>query len=150
MHNTQALRRAFARPTTRLGKVTAQGFLIDDEVHPELTGRIAKLRLLRKLFEDDVLLCDSQDGIQARNGTSCEGCRHPRCRPQLRLHLHQGVVIYVLDLNLTSANNLFRIEDQAEKEGIPLDHWILRLTVRNRGHWGEVRFQRVESPGPTG
>jgi hypothetical protein len=147
MHHTRHLRHAFARPPTLLVKISPKGFLIDDELHDQLTGRITRVRLLRKLFEDDVLVCDSADGTRARNGTLCDDCRHPRCRPQLRVHLHDGRAVYILDLALTSAQNLFRIDDQAAAQDVPLDDWVLRLTVCDRDRWGEVRFERILERG---
>ena len=141
--DTRALRRAFAKPTTFPVKVSPRGFLIRDELSLELTGRVGKTHLVRKLFEDGVLICDSRDGREARNGTLCADCRHPRCRPQLRIHLHREPVIYILDLAFTSAQRLLNLEADALEEGMRLDQWTLRLTVRDHGYWGEVCFERV-------
>jgi hypothetical protein len=121
------------------------GFAIADQVHEELVGRPVGYELLRKRFEDGELVCDSSDGVHARDGTVCAACLHPRCRPQLRLRLHDGSVSYLIDLAVTSAENLFAIEDQAEAAGQRLEDWTLRLTIRPRGGWGEVLFERVQS-----
>ena len=139
----QTLRRAFAQPTTFLVKISPQGFLVRDELASELTGRVGKAHLVRKRFEDGVLVCDSKDGRQARNGTRCPECRHPRCRPQLRIHLHWESVIYILDLAFTSAQSLLDLEAEAAGQGQTLDQWTLRLTVRDHGYWGEVCFEHV-------
>jgi len=145
-------RRAFTPPTTRLVRITRDGFLIEGHPLPELAGRVARTSLLRKLFDDGRLLCHSPDGLHAHNGTPCNHCRHPRCRPHLRLHLAQESTRYILDLPPTSARNLLALEDQALASGLPLHSWTLRLTVRNRGDWGEVAFQRahpLEPPPPS-
>jgi hypothetical protein len=141
--DSRTLRRAFAKPTTFLVKVSPQGFLIHDELSLELTGRVGKTHLVRKLFQDGVLSCDSKDGREARNGTLCADCRHPRCRPQLRIHLHREPVVYILDLAFTSAQSLLALEAEAMEQGETLDQWNLRLTVRNHGYWGEVCFERL-------
>ena len=139
------LRMAFRKPTTLLVKVTPKGFVlggIDEEPVAELIGRIVKIRVIRKRFEDGVLLCDAPDGAHARNGTHCGLCQHPRCRPLLRSHLADRGVVYVIDLAFTSAGNFFAIEDEAAAAGDPLENWRLRLRVVDRGYWGEVRFTR--------
>ena len=143
MRQRQGFREAFRKPTILLVKLTPKGFLIEDEIHPELTGRVVKTRLVRKRFEDRVLVCSSLDGIRARDGSVCDECRHPGCQPQLRAHLVQGEAIYILDLAASSARNLFAAEDEAAANGEQLRDWTLRLSMRNRGHWGEVCFQRV-------
>ena len=141
--NPQTLRRAFVKPTTFLVKISPKGFVIHDELSPELTGRVGKAHLLRKLFEDGVLICDSKDGRHARDGSVCSECRLPRCRPQLRIHLHWEPVIYILDLAFTSAQSLLALEAEALEQGQSLEQWNLRLTVRDHGYWGEVLFERV-------
>ena len=145
--DTLPLFRAFAAPLTRLVKLTPEGFLIRDEggeeVCPELSGRLRKMQLLRKRFEDHLLVCQSADGATADDGTACEGCLHPRCRPQLRIHLAEGPAVYVIDLNVTSARNLLALQEQAEAAGGALEDWTLRAAVVPRGYWGEVRFTRA-------
>ena len=138
----RTIRAAFRRTTTRLARVTPQGFLVGDERHHELIGRLDSYQLLRKRFEDGELVCDSPDGVNARTGQSCQACLHPQCRPQLRLRLRDGPFSYLIDLAVTSAENLFEIEDDAEAKGCRIEDWHLRITIKPRGGWGEVRFER--------
>lgn len=137
------IRRAFAPASTVPVRVTADGFVVAGHEIEVLHGRVVKTALVRKLFEEAVLICDSPDGIRARNGTKCDLCRHPRCRPQLRIWLADGSLRYLIDLPTTSAQNYFSVEDDAQAQCIPIDDWQLKLTVLNRGQWGEVRFERV-------
>jgi hypothetical protein len=139
-----AWRRAFQPATYFPTKVTPDGFVVDDERVPTLTGRVRKTHLVRKRFEDGVLACDSRDGVTARNGTQCEACLHPRCQPSLRLHLQNASAVYVIDLAVTAAQNFLRLEDVLEADGKTLDDTPLTLSVINRGYWGEVRFTRAE------
>lgn len=141
--SSDAIRRAFAPVSTVPVRVTAEGFVVAGHEVEVLCGRVVRTSLVRKLFEDAVLVCDSLDGIRARNGTKCDICRHPRCRPQLRIWLADGSLRYLIDLPTTSAQNYFTIEDEAQAQRIPIDDWQLKLTVVDRGQWGEVRFERV-------
>jgi len=144
-HPKRQMCMAFRRPTTFLVKITPKGFVLSalgEEPVPELTGRIAKIRIIRKRFADGVLVCDAPDGSHARNGTTCAQCLHPRCRPLLRCHLADRGLLYVIDLAYTSAENLFAIEDQAADAGDQLEAWHLRLRIVDRGYWGEVQFVR--------
>ncbi len=143
MNERKNPRLAFQKPHPVLVRVTPKEFLIDDNPFERLEGRVSKTQLIRKFFEDHVLVCDSPDGTVARNGTRCEQCLHPRCRPQLRIHLAQGSVIYVIDLAITSANNYFLLEDQARRQGERIEDWTLVLSVVDHNYWGEVRFERA-------
>jgi len=136
------IRRAFLLPTQLLVRVNTQGFVVADEMVAELSGRLQQVRLIRKLFQDGALACDSPDGIEARNGTLCEQCRHPRCRPQLRIVLERGSLHYLLDLNATSARNLIALEDELAAEGLRIEDCPVTLRIVSRGHWPEVRFER--------
>jgi hypothetical protein len=139
----RSLRLAFAAQTPLFVRVCRDGFLIGDEPVNEIVGRLRSARLLRKMFRDGVLFCDSPDGITARNGTRCADCAHPRCRPALRLSLARDSALYVLDLATTSARNFFDLEDHAQACGVNVEDWTLRATVRPRDTWGEVHFERV-------
>lgn len=140
------LRLAFQKPLYLMTKVTPEGFEIDDHHYAEITGRLMKATLVRKLFEDGVLSCSSPDGIHSADGTVCDECQHPNCQPRLRVQLVARNLIYVLDLSHSSARNLFAIEDQAESENETLPECLLKLSVVNRGFWGEVRFERLDLP----
>ena len=137
-----AIRRAFLLPTQILVRVTTQGFVVADEKVTELSGRLQQVRLIRKLFEDGTLVCDSPDGFEARNGTLCDECRHPRCRPQLRFVLDRGAIHYLLDINATSARNLIALEDELTAEGLRIEDCPVTLRIVSHGHWPEVRFDR--------
>lgn len=144
----QRLRDAFRKPTYLAVRVTPDGFELDSHLYPRLEGRILKASLARKLFHDGILACSSPDGVRAEDGTVCEKCRHPRCQPRLRLQLASGSLVYLLDLPTTSAENYFALEDQADAHGARLLDWNVRLAVINRDHWGEVTFEKLDSPSP--
>jgi hypothetical protein len=57
-------------------------------------------------------------------------------------------VVHLLELGPSSARNLIAIEDAAFRHQAQLWDWPLRLTIENREHWGEVRFQRLSDQPP--
>jgi hypothetical protein len=138
------LRAAFRRPTYLIVKITPRGFEVEDALFDELAGRVTKLTLIRKLFEQGAPVCSSPDGIRANDGTLCDECRHPSCQPRLRVHLASDAAVFLLDLPATSAHNLLELEDQVVARGERLLDWIVKLTVAERGHWGEVVFEPLE------
>jgi hypothetical protein len=138
--NRQHLRRAFAQDSLFFVRLLPDGFEIDGQSYHELSGRILKTVLIRKLFEDGTLVCQSKDGRTADNGTACEQCLNPRCRPILRIQLAEQNMRYLIDLNASSAKNLFTLEDRLQAAGQVFSNTHLKLTVCNHGHWGEVLF----------
>ena len=137
------MRSALARPTYLFVRVSPRGFVLEHEDREELAGRIVKTHLVRKRFEDGMLACDSRDGVTARDGTVCETCRHSRCLAFLRIHVHDGPVVYVLDLAPTAARALLDLADAVENEQRSLDDVPVRLTVVDRGRWGLVQIDRT-------
>ena len=135
-------RRAFARPAYLFVRVAPEGFVVLDEVRDELTGRIVKSHLVRKLFDDCVLACWSKDGVTAQGDRACEECRHPRCQAGLRIHLRDGPVVYVLDLAVSAAKDCLDLLDAIASEDQTPEDVPLRLNVLDRGKWGLVRFKR--------
>jgi hypothetical protein len=138
-----SLRRAFDPPTWLFVRVAADGFHVDGKTRQELVGRIFRTELRRKLFKDGELACESRDGITGKDDIRCDDCRHPRCRPMLRVALAAGSVRYVLDLASRSAQNLFALEDLADEEDLELEDLVVRVTVTSHDSWGEVCFERV-------
>jgi hypothetical protein len=135
---------AFQEPVRIFARVTPQGFMIGSgDAIPALEGRVSELGLRRKRFEDGSLRCHSLDGVRSRTGIACDLCRHPDCRPQLRIHLADGSLLYILDLGWTSAKNLIAVIQELEAAGERLVDWPLRLTVIPQQHWGEVRFEKL-------
>jgi hypothetical protein len=149
MNTTEYLRNAFGKPVYAMVRVTANGFAIDDDLYPELRGRITRLSLTRKFFHEGMLECSSPDGIRAMDGTLCENCLDPRCKPRLRVHLTLDKITYVLELPGTSAANLFRLEDEIKAQKLQLVDCPLLLTIESRGHWAEVIFKRLPHPRTT-
>jgi hypothetical protein len=128
-------------------RVRPEGFLLGGKPPPleELEGRMTRVMLLRKRFHERALICFSPDGMEGRDGTPCQQCLHPDCRPHLRVHLRSTAYLFVIDLGGRSAENLLQLEEEAEAEGRELVDFIFHLTVVNHGRWGEVCFERCRS-----
>lgn len=131
-------RREFGRECFTYVKVTPCGFDIDDDIVPDLRGRVVKAIVIRKRFEDGALVCDSRDGVTGRNGIVCADCRHARCRPMMRIHFLCGGINLVIDLAPTAAQNLVALERRGD---VNLETAELDIAVIDRGHWGEVSFE---------
>lgn len=145
------VRDAFRQTPRVLARVTPRGFACDGREVPALEGRVTGLGLVRKLFKDSALVCSSKDGVRARDGTLCDECRHPRCQPQLRVELRASDRVLLLDLAFSSARNLLALRERVEAEGVALEDVVLRLSVLDRGRWGEVVFALAdESPAQSG
>lgn len=143
------VRQAFRKPTYLPVRVTPQGFDVAEGRYDYLQGTVIRVSLARKLFRDGLLACSSSDGLRAEDGRDCNECQHPLCQPRLRLHLlTQRSIVYVLELPSTSAENFFALEERAQQDGANLIDCTVRLTLIDRGHWGEVVFERVTPPAP--
>ena len=141
----RAIRKAFHLPTLILVSIVDEHFIVAGERKSELTGRILRLQLRRRLVQWGRVNCESPDGIEAHDGTPCDECRHPQCRPRLRIDIDRGAEHWVLDLGAASARNLLVLEDAMAAEGLRLDGCPLRLTVCQRRGRSEIRFERFPS-----
>ncbi len=124
-------------------RVRRHGFEIDGEVHEHIEGCLRSTRRIRKLFEEGILACRSDDGQRSTEGTLCADCGHPQCRPQLRVQIEHGNQVMILDLPYSSARNLIQLEDELARKDRSLTGLQLRLHVVDQGYWGEVRFEIV-------
>lgn len=142
-----ASRRPFAPRPLLWVRVTPQGFLFreTEETVAALEGHVVKQRLRRKLFLDGMPACSSPDGVASLDGKiRCDDCRHPICLPQIRLQIADRHAHYLLDLAISSMRNFLDLEAEIQAQGLRLESRRLRLTMINRGHWGEVRFERID------
>lgn len=139
---SRAIREAFRLPTPVLVHVAAGDLVVAGKRESALIGRIIHVQLRRRLVQWGRVNCESPDGIEARDGTLCDECRHPQCRPRLRIYIDRGATHWVLDLGRASARNLLVLEDAIVADGLRLEDCPLRLTVVPRSAPSEVRFER--------
>ena len=134
------LRDAFEEQPLKLVRLVPGGFRIEDRLHEELIGSIERIHLVRKRFENRSLVCASRDGVIAKDGTRCQDCLHPRCRPWLRVYLRGERYRYLLDLDQEAARLVFECEDIAEQAGACLAEWTLRLSVLDSNGYPKLQI----------
>lgn len=146
----QPLRAILQQARRRYLTVRPHGF----ELHPgERLHRVLEVRILsfgsaRTLYQHRKPLCRSLDGIQPTTPQSqrrCADCAlRPRCTSQVRLDLLVDAQPFRLLLAHTSAKNFLLYETQRRECGVALYEGLHRMTVINRGSWGELRFSRPD------
>lgn len=99
----------------------------------------------RTLYRAKKPICRSLDGvtsIEREPKLACFDClqRHV-CTPQIRVDLLIGAQSYRCLLAFTSARNFQRYEAQLREIGKRVERVETKLTVLDRGSWGELRFE---------
>ena len=142
----QPLRAFLQQARRRYLTVRPHGFALhpDAPLRPTLEVRILSFGSARTLYQDRKPLCRSLDGIapSAPQGQRrCADCAlRPRCTTQVRLDLLVDTQPFRLLLAHTSAKNFLLYETQLRERGVELCDGLHRMTVINRGSWGELRF----------
>ena len=144
----QPLREILQQARRRYLTVRPHGFelLPGQRLRPALEVRILSFGSARTLYQDRKPLCRSLDGIEPsapQGQRRCADCaRRPRCSAQVRLDLLVDTQPYRLLLAHTSAKNFLLYETQLRQRGGALYAALHRITVINRGSWGELRFEQ--------
>ena len=142
----QPLREILLNAQRRYLTVRPHGFQLNPGtlLRPALEARILAYGSARTLYQDRKPLCRSLDGIRSLSAgqqRTCADCRlRTRCTPQVRLDLLVDTQPFRLLLAHTSAKNFLLYEAQLRQRGLVLYELPHRLTVINRGSWGELRF----------
>jgi len=144
----QPLRAILQQAQRRYLSVRPHGFELnpDQPLRPALEVRILSFGSARTLYHDRKPLCRSLDGIQPtapKDQRRCAACAlRPRCTSQVRLDLLVDTQPYRLLLAHTSAKNFLLYETRLRQRGGALEEGLHRITVINRGSWGELRFEQ--------
>ena len=131
-------------------RIGPHGFLLhrdaDAQIEfPSFTTSILAASTVRKRFLNGKLVCSSQDAHKARDGSSCDSC-HLRsdCLPRIRLRLRplcsEIPNPIFLELSFSSAKNFLDYFLNLQSQAIDPLQVPARLSVLNRGRWGEVAF----------
>ena len=142
----QPLRAFLQQARRRYLTVRPHGFALhpDAPLRPTLAVRILSFGAARTLYQHRKPLCRSLNGIEPtapRGRRRCADCAlRPRCTAQVRLDLLVDTQPYRLLLAHTSAKNFLLYETQLRERAIELYEGLHRMTVINRGSWGELRF----------
>ena len=144
----QPLRAILQQARRRYLTVRPHGFELNpgERLRPTLEVRILSFGSARTLYQERKPLCRSLDGIQPTTSKAQRRCAEcalrPRCTSQVRLDLLADTQPFRLLLAHTSARNFLLYETQLRERGEALEGGLHRLTVINRGSWGELRFER--------
>jgi hypothetical protein len=141
----QPLREILQRAQRRYLTVRPRGFELKPgmPLQPVLQARILDFGGARTLYQDRKPHCRSLDGIRSigEHSRTCTACRvRARCTPQLRLDLLADTQPFRLLLAHTAAKNFLLYETALRQRGLALNECLHRITVINRGSWGELRF----------
>ncbi len=146
----QPLRAILQQARRRYLTVRPHGFELKpgERLRPVLEARILAFGSARTLYQDRKPLCRSLDAIRpttAKEHRTCAECAlRTRCTSQVRLDLLVDTQPWRLLLAYTSAKNFLLYEAQLRERGIALYEGLHRMTVINRGSWGELRFARPD------
>lgn len=146
----QPLREILHAAAKRYLSVRPQGFELhrDEPLRATLQARILSLGGARTLYQQRQPRCRSLNGIAPLDDPhrTCARCRfRTQCTPQLRLDLFVDAQPFRLLLAYTSAKNALLYETQLRQRGLAIEDPLHRLTVTNRGSWGEVRFRLADN-----
>ena len=131
-------------------RVAAHGFLCQGREHPSFPASILAASTVRKRFLNGKLVCSSPDAHKAKDGSSCDTCPlRSDCLPRIRLRLRplcsQIPNPIFLELSFSSAKNFLDYFVNLHSQGIDPLQVPARISVLNRGRWGEVFFS-VDDP----
>ncbi len=144
----QPLREILQRAQRRYLTVRPHGFELNCTMPlvPVLKARILNFGGARTWYQNRQPKCRSLDGIRPifDSQRSCNDCHllRTQCTPQLRLDLFIDTQPFRLLLAHTSAKNFLLYETKLHHQGVAFYDILHRITVINRGSWGELRFTR--------
>ncbi len=114
-----------------------------ETLRPTIEVRILSTGAARTWYQARQPQCRSLDGIVPLNdrNRTCAQCRvRSQCTPQVRLDLFVDARPFRLLLAHTSARNFLAYEARLRQLHQPIEDRLHRITVVNRGSWGELRF----------
>ena len=114
-----------------------------ETLRPAIEVRILNTGAARTLYQSRKPACRSLDGVHPLEDPSrtCAQCRvRGQCTPQVRLDLFVDARPFRLVLAHTSARNFLAYDARLRQRGLALADRLHRITVTNRGSWGELRF----------
>jgi len=133
------------RTMSRYLSVRPHGIIVDGQPRTTIRARILAHGGARTLYRGRKPHCRSLDSIRSTNGKLCSECYDLKhCTSQIRVHLLVNDHPYCLLLAYTSAKNLLLYVSRLSKEGIDIQTAASRITVVDRGSWGELRFQMAK------
>jgi hypothetical protein len=144
--DVEPLRELLHRALVRYLTVRPRGFELDrgGRLQPVVEARILGHGGARTLYENRRPKCRSLDGVRPVTGDvdrSCAECvDRSHCVPQVRVDLIVERRPFRLLLAHTSARAFLVYEAELRRCGRRIEDVLTKITIVNRGSWGELRF----------
>jgi hypothetical protein len=144
--DVQPLREVLHRALVRYLTVRPCGFELarGERLRPSIDAVVLGHGGARTLYEKRRPKCRSLDGLRpvgkGRGPTCAECADRSRCVPQVRLDLIIERRAFRLLLAHTSARAFLVFEAELRQRGRRAEDVTTKMTVVNRGSWGELRF----------
>ncbi len=145
--DAEILRDILHRMEARYMTVRPCGIETEKDRHPFKTLVVYVLNHggARSLYRGRRPACRSLDGVRFIQDPKklCDDCfDRKHCIPQVRADLLFENRPYRLLLSFTSAKSFLLYEAGLRAQNLPLHRTRTRITVIDRGTWGELRFQK--------
>lgn len=144
--DVEPLREILHRALVRYLTVRPGGFELqsDERLRPVIDVRILGHGGARTFYQDRKPVCRSLDGLRPITGDTnrrCVECEaRERCTSQVRLDLIVDRRPFRLLLAYSSARAFLTYEAELRLRRLAIEDVLTRITVINRGSWGELRF----------
>lgn len=141
-------RRVLSQTSARFVQVLPAGLRLDDDgpIRPSCLAEIVSFGDARTYYRCRQPICRSLDGVRsatdpARQCGCCLDSKH--CVEQILVEIYVERMPYRLLLAFTSAKNFLKYVAQNAAKKVALDATPTRISVKARGHWGELVFAAV-------
>ena len=140
------LRDILYRVLVRYLTVRPRGFELQrgDRLRPAVDARVLGYGGARTFYQDRKPVCRSLDGQRPVTGDTdrvCAECdAREQCTPQVRLDLVVERRPFRLLLAYSSTRAFFVYEAELRQRGVAIENVETKITVVNRGSWGELGF----------
>lgn len=144
--DVQPLREILHRALVRYLTVRPNGFELEpgEPLRKDIEARILGHGGARTLYSDRKPTCRSLDGVRPVIGDTnirCADCDlRSRCTPQVRLDLIVAGRPHRLLLAYSSARAFLVYDAKLRKRRVLVENVVAKISVVNRGSWGELRF----------
>jgi hypothetical protein len=142
----EPLREILHRALVRYLTVRPGGFELErgERLRPTIEARILGFGGARTFYQDRKPVCRSLDGLRPVTGDTnrtCHECEaRQRCTDQVRVDLIVERQAFRLLLAYSSARAFLVYDAELRQRGVAIEDVLTKITVTNRGSWGELRF----------
>jgi len=142
--DVEPLRQSYHRAPVRELLVRARGFELNPQrrLQPHIEARILSFGAARTRYNHRDVRCRSHDALRPLSDPErdCARCDLiARCTPQLRLDLIVERQAWRLLLERSAAKHFLDYHARLHR-AVAVEDIVHRITVINRGSWGELRF----------